>query len=164
MEIRRLTEDDWEALRATRLRALADAPDAFESTIAEEERKPPEFWRGLAAGNDLSANFIAVSQDRPVGMAACFFPRGKGPEPQLVAVWVDPLQRGRGCGRELVRSALGWAAERGATSVYLWVTETNAAAIALYRSCGFEATGERQPLASNSNLQEIRMRRATRAE
>lgn len=160
MDIRRLAADDWATLRATRLRALADAPDAFESTLAEEKGRPPGFWRGLAAGSDLAASFIAFSDGGPVGMAACFFPARGGPEPQLAAVWVDPSSRGRGVGRSLVRSALGWAAERGATNVYLWVTETNPEAIALYERCGFEATGERQPLSSNPALHEKRMRGA----
>jgi ribosomal protein S18 acetylase RimI-like enzyme len=43
-------------------------------------------------------------------------------------------------------------------AVALWVAEGNDAASALYRSAGFVATGERQPLPSNASVTEYAMR------
>ena len=40
MEIRQARAADWEALRKLRLRALADAPDAFASTLQKEAAFP----------------------------------------------------------------------------------------------------------------------------
>ena len=40
--------DEWRELRDMRLRALADAPDAFGATLAEEEADPDEAWQRRA--------------------------------------------------------------------------------------------------------------------
>jgi ribosomal protein S18 acetylase RimI-like enzyme len=48
---------------------------------------------------------------------------------------------------------------RNATSVHLWVTETNKHARLLYQRCGFVLTGEREPLPSNPSLAEVGMTR-----
>ena len=54
---------------------------------------------------------------------------------------------------------IDWAAARNATSVHLWVTETNKPARLLYERCGFTPTAERQPLPSNPSLAELAMSR-----
>ena len=54
---------------------------------------------------------------------------------------------------------IGWARERDAASVHLWVTETNKRARLLYKRCGFSLTAERQPLPSNPALGEVGMNR-----
>src|SRR5262245_14939127 len=48
--VRRVRAEEWERLRTIRLRALSDAPMAFGSTLADEQTRPDEFWRGRAAG------------------------------------------------------------------------------------------------------------------
>jgi ribosomal protein S18 acetylase RimI-like enzyme len=53
----------------------------------------------------------------------------------------------------------GWARQQGASTVHLWVTETNKHARLLYERCGFTVTAERQPLPSNPALAEIAMAR-----
>lgn len=45
MEVRQAQAADWEALRQLRLRALADAPDAFASTLEVEMAFPDEVGR-----------------------------------------------------------------------------------------------------------------------
>jgi hypothetical protein len=45
MEARQAQAADWQALRQLRLRALADAPDAFASTLEAELAFPDEVWR-----------------------------------------------------------------------------------------------------------------------
>ena len=49
--------------------------------------------------------------------------------------------------------------QQGASTVHLWVTETNSRARLLYERCGFTVTAERQPLPSNPALSEIGMQR-----
>jgi hypothetical protein len=59
MQARQARAADWEALRRLRLRALADTPDAFASTLEAEVALPDEFWQQRAEGGPASANFIA---------------------------------------------------------------------------------------------------------
>ena len=74
-------------------------------------------------------------------------------------MYVRPRARGRGVGDALVATVLDWASTRNAATVHLWVTETNAAARALYERCGFTLTGERQQLPSDPTVGEVAMSR-----
>ena len=74
-------------------------------------------------------------------------------------MWVAPEARGRWLGRALVESVIDWA---GGRRVQLDVTDDERArgAAALYRSLGFEPTGEREPLDSDPALETIVMTRS----
>jgi ribosomal protein S18 acetylase RimI-like enzyme len=158
MEVRRTRTADWEALRDLRLRALADAPDAFASTLETETAFPAEEWRRRAAGGPGSARFIASEAGAGVGLAAIFAEPATPGRMHLVSMWVDPCHRRRGLARALVDQALGWAVEARAREVILWVVDGNTAARRLYERAGFRPTGERQPLPSNPDLTESMLR------
>jgi ribosomal protein S18 acetylase RimI-like enzyme len=149
MEVRQARVADWEALRQLRLRALADAPDAFASTLEVEVAFPDEVWRRRAEGGPASVNFIAREGGVDVGLAAVFAEPGAPGRLHLVSMWVDPRYRRRGVARALVDQAVHWAAERRAREVILWVADQNTAARRLYERIGFRPTGECQPLPSN---------------
>ena len=74
-------------------------------------------------------------------------------------MFVRPQGRGHGVGEALIDAVAAWAQNRNATSVHLWVSETNKRAIRLYERCGFTVTPERQPLPSNPTLGEVGMTR-----
>jgi hypothetical protein len=90
MEARQAQAADWQALRQLRLRALADAPDAFASTLEEEAAFPAEVWRQRAEGGPASANFIAREGGVDVGLAAVFAEPDVPGRMHLVSMWVDP--------------------------------------------------------------------------
>jgi ribosomal protein S18 acetylase RimI-like enzyme len=158
MEARQARAADWQALRQLRLRALADAPDAFASTLEAEEAFPDEVWRQRAEGGPASVNFIAREGGVAVGLAAIFAEPDLPGRMHLVSMWVDPCYRRRGVARALVDQAVRWAAERQAREVILWVADQNTAARRLYERIGFRPTGERQPLPSNPALSESCLR------
>lgn len=62
---------------------------------------------------------------------------GEGAEAMIFGVGLRPELRGRGLGRALMRTVLGMLRARGIERVALEVDDTNAAALALYRSLGF---------------------------
>jgi ribosomal protein S18 acetylase RimI-like enzyme len=154
MEARQAQPADWEALRQVRLRALADAPDAFASTLEAEVAFPDEVWRRRAEGGPASANFIAREGGVDVGLAAIFAEPEVPGRMHLVSMWVDPRYRRGGVARALVDLAVRWAGERRAREVMLWVADQNTAARRLYERLGFQPTGERQPLPSNPVVSE----------
>ena len=155
--VREITADDWELMRDVRLSALAEAPSAFGSTYAREAAFGEPQWRGRI--NDRSVTFFAhvdPAVPAPVGLAGVYVEDGVA---DLVSMWVSPPARGLRVGEALVEAAASWAAARDFGALFLWVTESNAAARRLYERCAFTATGEHAPLPSDPAITEIRMSR-----
>jgi ribosomal protein S18 acetylase RimI-like enzyme len=139
--VRRLTEEDWAALRAARLAALADAPYAFSSTLAREQQFGEQMWRARSR----SAVFAAWEGEQIVGLATGLRPgQIDNPGWELVGMWVAPDRRGNGIARNLVTAVCEHARTCGAAQISLWVVEDNDRAIGLYRRLGFLPTGARQ--------------------
>lgn len=65
-------------------------------------------------------------------------------EAHILNIAVHPELRRLGLGRKLLTEAIDWMQGRGVYEVYLEVRKSNAAAITLYRSMGFEAIFERK--------------------
>jgi ribosomal protein S18 acetylase RimI-like enzyme len=155
IELRTVGPDDWLAWRELRLAALAEAPDAFGSTLAEWQDESEERWRARLAIPD-SHNVLVVADDRPVGMASGVPDDGRA---ELISMWVSPTARGMGVGNVLIAEIARWAAGR-ADALYLSVMPDNAAAIALYARNGFVDTGEPGDLLADGVRREIVMAKA----
>ncbi|HET9971221.1 MAG TPA: GNAT family N-acetyltransferase [Streptosporangiaceae bacterium] len=154
--VRATTLDDWQAMRDIRLEALRDAPDAFASTYARESIFEPAEWHRRATRDGSFLAFIPGLAE-PAGLVGGF-----EQEPgvaEVVSMFVRPQARGHGVGEALIDAVAAWAQNRSATSVHLWVSETNKPAIRLYERCGFTVTPERQPLPSDPALGEVGMTR-----
>ncbi len=61
------------------------------------------------------------------------------PEGRIEYVAVAPDARGRGIGRALLATAVGWLFEQAVPEVFLTVDADNARALSVYRAAGFEA-------------------------
>jgi GNAT superfamily N-acetyltransferase len=156
VDVQRAGPANWETVKLTRLRALADSPRSFGSTLAREVRFDDEEWqRRVAAGNW----FLAWSRGCPVGLVAAIAEDGRPDERHLVAMWVEPERRGSGAAAALMKTVCEWARVDGAASVTLWVADGNLRARRFYERLGFCSTGERQPLPSAPEISEERMHR-----
>lgn len=161
--IRRIRADEGLRLREIRLRALAEAPTAFGSTLAETEQVPDAAWHeraAAAASSEERSLFVAEADGRWLALAGGVIDDETPPgEVELVSMWVDPAARGLGLGRRLVEAVAQWARAGGATRLRLWVTQGNAPAIVLYERCGFRMAGETSPHGWHPTLRELLMLR-----
>ena len=155
-----------------RLRALADAPMAFGSTLAETIVRPDSFWRDWADGlhrgpafvaDDGSGVFLGLvgarSDDESPVIPATSVSKTMPPlaDVLLTSMWVDPTCRRRGIAHALIAAVISWSRARGAPGVRLMVTETNHQARRLYEAWGFSLTGVTEPLPHTPNLVELEM-------
>jgi GNAT superfamily N-acetyltransferase len=141
---------------------------AFGSTLTREESFPEDVWHERAAGGASGVDrvtFIAERDDEWLGLASGIAKDPSSPTdpgPFLVGMFVDSAERGQGLGAALVEAVAAWARSRGAPRLYLWVTSTNTPAIVLYSRCGFQRTGDTQPLAHSPSVLEFQMVRDLR--
>jgi GNAT superfamily N-acetyltransferase len=163
MTVRRLRADETALFKTLRLRALADAPDAFADTHAEISARPDTYWQALTRSvtePGRHAMFVAEVDDTPMGMAFGLVDREVPTRAHLRGMWVDLEGRQRGCGRALSGAVIAWAQERGFAAIALWVTEGNKTAITLYERLGFVLTGRRDRLPHNASLAILEMERS----
>lgn len=138
--IRRAVPDEWAAARALRLRALADSPDAFASTLERELALDDAVFRTRL---ESAPTFFADDGGELVGSVTVIEDRHEPGGREIAGMWVAPEARRRGVGADLLRAALAWAADDGAAHVALWVADGNDAARRLYERLGFVDTGQR---------------------
>jgi GNAT superfamily N-acetyltransferase len=139
VRVERLTVDEAPRLRAIRLRALADAPDAFGATLEEAVARPAEKWSQQL--RELPT-FVAVNDGLDVGMVRCQPDQTRTDTASLISMWVAPTARRSGVGDALIDAAIEWARANGVSRLLLYVVDDNAPAIALYARKGFQPNGE----------------------
>lgn len=153
MAVRRTRAGEGARLRDVRLRALLESPAAFASSYERDGALAADEWERRASGVE-TATFVAEDRHGWWGLVTGL---PEGATAHVVSMWVDPARRGAGLGAALLDAVLGWARAEGADQARLWVVDGNAAALALYRSFGFEPTGARQPVPSHPELAEQEM-------
>ncbi len=136
--IERLRPGEGQRLRAIRLRALAEAPDAFATTLAASEGRPPEVWEDQVLA---LPTFVWREGSADLGMVRGARADGDAATGYLISLWVAPEARGRGVGGALVGEVVAWARAAGLRRLVLDVGEHNAAARRLYERADFVATG-----------------------
>jgi GNAT superfamily N-acetyltransferase len=149
--------EDWRAVRALRLRALADAPEAFEMTLAQAEQWTDEDWRRRVAERDERVTFVEEDEDgNLVGMAVGLFdPAAR--VAHLVGMFVEPGKRHTGLGQGLVEAVESWARQVDATRIELEVNPDLVPAVRLYERCCFERSGRSRALSSRPAVTVIEM-------
>ncbi len=134
-----LGADDWAMIREIRLRALAEAPQAFTSGYEREQAFDEATWRDRATTCQW---FVAFEGHQPVGVAGGISSWPEDPTRRdLVGMWVAPSHRRRGVADRLLREVADWARSQGASTLQLAVLEGNGAARSAYRKMGLRPTG-----------------------
>lgn len=138
-EFRALPVDDWRIWRQLRLQALAEAPYAFSTDLADWQGAgdTEERWRSRLSAVPL--NLIAYLGSTAAGMASGTAPVDGTVE--LISMWVAPFARGTGVADGLISAVVAWAARQRMRRVSLVVYRNNARAIALYQKHGFRDDG-----------------------
>lgn len=138
IQARRIGAEDWALWRELRLRALADAPEAFGTTLEESlARDSEEHWR--AGVTDPMVPFVVDVDGVPAAMGRLLVGES---DTELISFWVAPEARGRGAGRALLAAAAEHhAAHLADTRLLLAVVETNTPARRLYDSSGYVVIG-----------------------
>jgi predicted GNAT family acetyltransferase len=155
MELRPASPQQWRISREIRLRALADAPDAFCSTLEQEQGFDEPAWRSRLA---RAHTVLAWEGTDAVGVATGKADPHEQGGREIVGMWVDPAHRGSGIATALIAHLAQWARDDGSPSIALWVADDNAGARRLYEKCGFMATGERDVM--RPGVDQVRMRHA----
>lgn len=115
-------------MRDVRLCALAVSLEAFSSTLARERFLAESTWRALAARRAL-----AISCGSIVGMIGW---SAHEAFVELVGLWVEPAERGKGVGRALLEFACEHVGSLS-RDVRLAIKADNKAARRLYDALGF---------------------------
>ncbi len=139
---------------------MIESPDSNQNASAGETRAFPEIVKQMKAGallpdwvSRLDRTAFGAVWKHPaehevvwllpeVAFArwACVPAAG---EAELLRIAVDPAHRGQGLGRRLLEACQRELAEAGMLDQFLEVRAANAAAIQLYRSCGWRRCGLR---------------------
>jgi ribosomal protein S18 acetylase RimI-like enzyme len=142
ISIRRIGAEQWRLWRELRLAALAEAPEAFGSRLADWQGAGDTERRWRARLDSVPLNLIADLDGGPAGMASGV---GDGGEVELISMWVAPFARGAGVGDALIEAFLDWAVGLHPDRIQLRVMEGNERAAALYRRHGFVDAGPVEP-------------------
>ena len=138
VEIRDATTEDWPAIWPF-LREIVAARETYAYDPDMTEVQARQLWMVGAPGRTV----VALDDGVVVGTANMYANRpGPGSHVASASFMVDPRRAGRGTGRALGEAMLAWARERGFRAVqFNAVVETNARAVGLWRSLGFEVIG-----------------------
>lgn len=100
-----------------------------------------EFYRSYDAEKD--SVWICEDKDKIIGFLLLMH-RDETAAAQLRYFYLEPEYRGIGLGNQLMQLFMDFLKEKGYKSAYLWTTNEQAAAAALYKRYGFELTEEKE--------------------
>jgi L-amino acid N-acyltransferase YncA len=138
MLIRDATAEDWPQIWPF-LREIVRAGETYAYDPDMDEATARKLWLVGPPGRTV----VAVEDGALVGTANMYANRpGGGSHVASASFMVDPRASGRGVGHALGEDVLVWARSNGFRAMqFNAVVETNAAAVALWRSLGFEIIG-----------------------
>ena len=103
--------------------------------------------------------FLACEGSAVCGLTYGLRDRESADAGRVGGTWVEPAHRRQGVGKQLLQAVICWAQEERLGRLRLWAPAASVAALALYRQAGFDDTGNRRPLPSNTALQILELER-----
>jgi predicted GNAT family acetyltransferase len=143
IDVRVLSEDDWQAFRAVRLAALKESPEAFVASYDEEAGYDEARWRQRML---KSKRLLATVGDDVVGVASVGQSSEKPSAAELFGLWVTPVARGTGVATALVQAGADVALADGRSHLAYWVGTDNGRAVAFASGFGFRPGDSRRPV------------------
>ncbi len=149
--------NDADSLRAIRLEALLDSPQAYGTTYEESRTWAPRHWKALSRQWNY---YLAYLDDQVVGVVSGGSSDLHPGTRWLYAMYVSPGARGSGVADLLVQAVEQWARGEGVQTLYLLVAEPMARARAFYESVGFSATGDVITMERDPSIQLLTMKKS----
>ena len=134
--IRDATREDWEAIWPF-FHEIVAAGETYAYDREMDTEQARHLWMIAPPGQTV----VATDSDGTVIGTANMYANRPGPGSHVASAsfMVDPRHSGRGIGRALGGHVIEWARRSGFRSIqFNAVVETNEAAVALWRSLGFE--------------------------
>jgi phosphinothricin acetyltransferase len=138
--LRRMTDEDWSAVRAIFQEGIESGHATFETRVPE--------WPAWDAGHLRVARVVASDGQRVVGWAALSPVSRRNVYAGVVEVslYVGASARGQGVGKALLTRLIELSEEAGLWTLQAGIFPENLASLALHRSCGFRQVGRRERL------------------
>jgi RimJ/RimL family protein N-acetyltransferase len=142
IEVKKVTNEDWEVYRAVRLASLIDSPASFSSSYANELKYSEEKWRSILEPHDVTRSssmpLLARVNSEPASIGLGYIHNIDSQVGCIYQMWTKPEYRNKGCASKILQSIIIWAKESKLHTLDLSITTANKAATALYLSSGFK--------------------------
>lgn len=138
IQIRELTDADWEPVLSIYVDGIATGQATFET------RAPS--WAEWDSNHLTVARVLATSTERVIGWAALSPVSARAVYAGVAetSVYVSSDCRGKGVGRALLETLVTEAERAGIWTLQASIFPENTASLSLHRSCGFRAVGTRE--------------------
>ena len=143
MAIREARPGDWEAIWPF-FRQIVTARETYSYDPDVSELGARDIWMMDPHSQPPARTVVATGSEEEILGTASMYANRQGPGSHVASAsfMVDPGHGGRGVGRALGEYVIEWARESGYRAIqFNAVVETNTAAVALWRSLGFEVVG-----------------------
>lgn len=140
MQIRQAEAADWTSIWPF-FRQIITAQETYAYDPEMDEETARGMWMLL---REPAHTVVAVDEDGTVLGTSNMYPNRQGPGAHVASAsfMVDPAAHGRGTGRALGQYVVDWAKAGGFRGIqFNAVVETNAPAVHLWQSLGFEIIG-----------------------
>ena len=146
IQIRDMTAEDWEAVRAIYLAGIASGQATFETDAPS--------WTTWNNSHLPAPRLLAISGEVPGGWAALSPVSSRQVYAGVaeVSVYVAETMRGKGVGALLLKALVKGSEENGIWTLQASIFPENAASISLHHSCGFREVGRRERIAKMKGI------------